>query len=323
MAPDATLAECARLARAMSLKNAAAGLAHGGGKSVILADPAMPLTDKERLIRAFARAIAPLAEYVPGPDMGTNETCMAWVHDEIGRAVGLPSVLGGIPLDEIGATGLGVAVAAEVAVEFGAVALPRARVAIQGYGAVGRHAARHLADRGAQIVAVADSRGAAVRPDGLDLNILEALKANGQSVADYPGATVLDRDAVVKVECDILIPAARPDIIDSANAGAIAAGLIVQGANVPATAEAEAALHARGVMVIPDFIANAGGVICASIELHGGSESQALALVAEKIRQNTRAVLSEMHERGTLPRSAAQGLAEARLRQAMKLRRAF
>lgn len=323
MAPDVTLEECARLARAMSLKNAAAGLPHGGGKSVIVADPAMPLDAKESLIRAFARAIAQLADYVPGPDMGTNETCMAWVHDEIGRAVGLPRVLGGVPLDEIGATGLGITVAAEVAEGFGGVSLDGARVAIQGFGAVGMHAARHLVDKGARIVAVADSRGTAVHSGGLELSRLTALKAEGRSVADYPGAEVLERDAVITAECDILIPAARPDVIDSTNAGEIKARLIVQGANIPATEAAEVVLHDHGVLVIPDFIANAGGVICAAVELQGGTEAQALAAVADKVRRNTNDVLTETHSHGTLPRTAATTLAERRLRQAMAMRRRF
>ena len=115
MAPDVSLEECFRLARAMTLKNAAASLAHGGGKSVIFADPAMDPDAKQTLIRAFARAVGEIADYIPGPDMGTNETAMAWIRDEIGRAVGLPREIGGIPLDEIGATGFGLAIAAEVA----------------------------------------------------------------------------------------------------------------------------------------------------------------------------------------------------------------
>ncbi|PWE33025.1 Glu/Leu/Phe/Val dehydrogenase [Maritimibacter sp. 55A14] len=323
MAPDATLEECARLARAMSLKNAAAGLPNGGGKSVIVADPAMPPDAKESVIRAFAEAIAPLSGYIPGPDMGTNETCMAWVQDEIGRAVGLPRVVGGIPLDEIGATGYGVAVAAAVAEEFCDVPLDGARVAIQGYGAVGRHAARCLAEHGARIVAVADSHGSAFAPDGFDLVRLDAIKADGRSVTDYPGADAGDRKAVIVAECDILVPAARPDAIDSSNTGAIKARLVVEGANIPATAESEAALHERGVLVIPDFIANAGGVICGSVEYRGGTESQALAVITERIRHNTREVFQRVNADGVLPRDAANSLAEARLRQAMALRRSF
>lgn len=107
MAPDVTVEEVVRLARAMTLKNAAAGLPHGGGKAGILADSTCAPDRKEALVRAFARMIRGLTEYIPGPDMGTNEACMAWISDEIGRAVGLPRVVGGIPLDEIGATATG------------------------------------------------------------------------------------------------------------------------------------------------------------------------------------------------------------------------
>lgn len=323
MAQDVTLEECTRLARAMTHKNAAAGLPHGGGKSVICADPTMPPGKKEPLIRAFAQAIAQLTDYLPGPDMGTNETCMAWVRDEIGRALGLPRVLGGIPLDEIGATGLGVTVAAKVAQQFSGIALNGAKVAIQGYGAVGRHAARYMAHEGARVVAVADSQGTAICPGGFDLSRLEALKADGKSVTDDPGAERADRDAVISVECDILIPAARPDIIDGDNAGAIRARLIVQGANIPATAEAEAELHERGVLVIPDFIANAGGVICGSVEYHGGTQTQAMAAITEKIRHNTFEILSQVRDHATLPRNAANALAERRLHNAMELRRKY
>ena len=323
MAPDADLQECSRLARAMSLKNAAAGLPHGGGKSVVIADPAMPARDKESLIRAFAQAIGQISDYIPGPDMGTDETCMAWVRDEIQRVVGLPRVLGGIPLDEIGATGYGVAVATRVAQEFGIIDIEGARVAIQGYGAVGRHAARFLADAGARIVAVADSGGTASDPKGFDLPRLDALKADGLSVTDYPDAAIDDRDAVIAADCDILIPAARPDVINVSNVAAIKARLIVEGANIPTTDEAAIELHARNVVVIPDFIANAGGVICASVEYHGGTETQAMTMIAEKIRHNTREVLQRVHLENKPPRVAANALAQERLNQAMALRRVF
>ena len=115
MAPDVTLEECFRLARAMSFKNAAAGLPHGGAKSVIVGDPQMDPARKEEWIRAFARGIEGLKDYIPGPDMGTNEAAMAWIRDEIGRAAGLPREIGGIPLDEIGATAHGLVAATEVA----------------------------------------------------------------------------------------------------------------------------------------------------------------------------------------------------------------
>ena len=168
MAPDVSVEECFRLARAMTFKNAAAGLPHGGAKSVIFGDPLMPADQKERHVRAFAAAIRNIHEYIPGPDMGTNEVAMAWVKDEIGRSVGLPRELGGIPLDEIGATGFGLAIAAEVAQEFSKVQLDGARVVVQGFGAVGRHAARFLASKGASLVAASDTKGAIADPYGLE-----------------------------------------------------------------------------------------------------------------------------------------------------------
>jgi glutamate dehydrogenase/leucine dehydrogenase len=168
MAPDVSIEECARLARAMTFKNAAAGLAHGGGKSVIFGDPRMPAAEKERTIRAFARAIRDLVDYIPGPDMGTDERCMAWAKDEIGRAAGLPPELGGIPLDDIGATGFGLCAAVDVAKDFCNLKVSGARVAVQGFGAVGAHAARFRL-KGAPCWCRIDSAGTLVDPNGIDV----------------------------------------------------------------------------------------------------------------------------------------------------------
>ena len=321
MAPDVTLEECARLARAMTLKNAAAGLPHGGGKSVIVADPAMPDARKEELVRAFARAIEPVGDYIVGPDMGTNERCMGWVHDEIGRAAGLPREIGGIPLDEIGATGFGVAIAAEVAEAFCNIRLDGARVAVQGFGAVGYHAARFLVERGARLVAASDSRGCISDPGGLDIAALAAIKQQGGSVTELGKGVVTQRDTVIETDCDILVPAARPDVINEGNAARVKARLMIEGANIPATAGAERHLHQRGILVVPDFIANAGGVICASVEYHGGSEPQAFSAIEEKIRRNTAEVLARARSERTSPRDAASALALERVRAAQSLRR--
>ena len=321
MAVDVSTEEAFRLARAMTFKNAAAGLPHGGGKSVIFADPKMNLAEKERIVRAFARAIRDLVEYIPGPDMGTDERCMAWVTDEIGRATGLPSEIGGIPLDEIGATGFGLAVAVEVGARQCGLALAGARVAVQGYGSVGRHAARFLAAKGCVLVAAADSAGTLYDPNGLDLDKLDAIKAAGQRLELYPAGQKLDRDAIVGIACDIWIPAARPDVVRADNVETIKARLIVQGANIPITPEAETRLHERGILSIPDFIANAGGVICAATEFHGGTKSAAFAAINEKINANTETVLAESRAHGLLPRAAAVRLAERRVRAAMELRR--
>ena len=321
MAPDVSLEECARLARAMTLKNAAAGLRHGGGKSVLFGDPKMPAAEKAPLVRAFASALRGESDYIFGPDMGTNEECMAWVKDEIGRAVGLPREIGGIPLDEIGATGWGVAHAAEVAAPFADLTMDGATVAVQGYGAVGRHAMRFLAGMGARLVAASDSRGTVIDHGGIDPTSLDEIKRGGGAVTDLGRGETADRDAIIDVECDIWIPAARPDVITVDNVDRLNTQLIAQGANIPITEDAEIRLHERGVLSIPDFIANAGGVICAAVEYAGGSETGAIETIAEKVRFNTLAALERTASGGTTPRAAAVALAEERVRRAMTFRR--
>ena len=321
MAPDVSVAECVRLARAMTLKNAAADLPHGGGKSVLMGDPRMPRPGKERLIRAFAQAVRNEDGYIFGPDMGTDEACMGWVKDEIGRAVGLPAVLGGIPLDELGATGWGIRHAAEVAGRYCGVDLPGARVVIQGFGAVGKHAARFLAQRGAMVVAVSDSDGAIHAPDGLDVAALIAHKDAGQSVRAFGTGRPLDRDAVLDIECDIWIPAARPDVVREDNVHRLRTRLVLAGANIPIAPAAETALHEKGVLVLPDFIANAGGVICAAMEYRGATQAAAFAAIEERIRSNTEAVLDATTARRITPRAAARELATRRVTEAMTYRR--
>lgn len=321
MAPDVSVEECFGLARAMTFKNAAAGLPHGGAKSVIFGDPAMPRREKEATIRAFACAIRDLTDYIPGPDMGTDESAMAWVKDETGRSVGLPREIGGIPLDEIGATGFGLTVAAEAAQEFSGVKLEGATLAVQGFGAVGSHAARFLAKKGVKLVAASDTKGAVADPNGLDIKELVQLKANGKSVRDLKGAKAMDPDELVAVACDIWLPAARPNVLSAANIGRLKTRLVLQGANIPATAEAEKHMHERGILSIPDFIANAGGVITAAVEYHGGTEKTAFDTIAEKVASNTRAVLENAKAKRILPRDAAVALAKARIRRAMDLRR--
>jgi glutamate dehydrogenase (NAD(P)+)/glutamate dehydrogenase (NADP+) len=315
MAPDVTTDEVFRLARAMTLKNAAAGLPHGGGKAGIVADSKS--ADKPELVRAFARAIRCLDEYIPGPDMGTDETCMAWVHDETGRSVGLPRVIGGIPLDELGATGYGLAKCAEVAAPFCELDLNGAAVAIEGFGNVGQHAARFLAEYGVKLVAASDSQGTVYNPEGFDIDRLIALKHERRSVRDYVKAEVLSREQLFQVPCDILVPAARPDSIHDGNVKDIQAKLILQGANIPATEAAEKILHERNILNIPDFIANAGGVICAAVEYRGGTENNAFEAIAQKVMLNTRETLQRCAETGQLPRAAAMDLSRERVLEAM------
>jgi glutamate dehydrogenase (NAD(P)+) len=321
MACDVSAEECFRLARAMTWKNAAAGLPHGGAKSVIFGDARMPSTQKEKIVRAFADSIRDLSDYVPGPDMGTDELCMGWIKDETGRALGLPSAVGGIPLDEIGATGFGLAACIDVAASFANLELKGARVVVQGFGAVGKHAARFLAEKGAILVAASDTSGTLADPAGLDIAGLIALKTAGHPLRGHNRGQKLDADAILDIPCEIWIPAARPDVVRADNVDRLNARLIAEGANIPCTPEAEAALHARGVTVIPDFIANAGGVICAAMEYRGGTQQAAFDHIDERIRANTRLVLEDTRNKGCLPRAAALGLAERRVHAALATRR--
>jgi glutamate dehydrogenase (NAD(P)+) len=323
MAPDITVDEVFRLARAMTFKNAAAGLRHGGGKAGIVGDPGMRAAEKERLVRAFGAAIKTITDYIPGPDMGIDEACMGYMYDEIGRVVGLPTAMGGIPLDTLGATGFGLAVSAEVAAELGYLNLTRARVVVQGFGAVGTHAARFLAQRGATIVAVSDSRGAIADPAGLDLDKLLMWKAAGNPVAEFAGGDRIEPEALIGYDCDVWVPAARPDVFTADNASRVQADVILPGANIAVTPEADRIFHERGVLSIPDFIANAGGVICGAVEYDGGTETQAFEVIEEKIRANAREVLELARGHGIMPRAAAIELARNRVVEAMSYRRHF
>jgi glutamate dehydrogenase/leucine dehydrogenase len=319
MAPDVTTEEVFRLARAMTWKNALAGLPHGGGKSAVVADPKAP--DKETLIRHFARAIEALKGYIPGPDMGTDETAMAWVRDEIGRSVGLSKVLGGIPLDQIGATGFGLAICGEVIQEFCNVNLEGARVSIQGFGNVGQHAARFLAERGAMLVVATDLDGTVHDPDGIDIEKLIELKQATGRVTDYPRGEKLPTDAFLGLPCDVFIPAARPDVIDRTNALQLNCKAVLQGANIPITPEGERILHDRGILSVPDFVANAGGVICAAVEYQGGTQRRAFETIEEQIRENPTEVPRLARQHRQMPVEAALTLAKRRVAEAMAYRR--
>jgi len=321
MAVDVTTEECARLARAMTFKNAAAGLPHGGGKAILVGDPKMSKEKKQILIRGFANALKEVEQYIFAPDMGTDEECMAWVKDEIGRVVGLPREIGGIPLDEIGATGWGLSHVVDVALEFSNFNIKGARFAVQGFGAVGKHVSKFLMQNGAIAVAVSDSTGTIYNPNGLIIEKLIELKEEGKNVTDYPDGEKRDRDAIIDIECDIWIPAARPDVIHEDNVQRINTKMVVEGANIPITHAAEKILHEKGILCVPDFIANAGGVICAAMEYQGSSQSAAFATIEEKLRRNTREVLQTAKREKILPREAALAMARKRIDKAMSIRR--
>ncbi len=318
ISPAVSLREVARLARTMTMKSAIAGLDHGGGKSGIIANPKQD--NIEQLVRAFARMMRGVEEYVPAPDMGSDESMMVWIKEEIGRVLGLPEELGGLPLDKLGATGYGVAACAEIACKHLHLPLQSARVAIQGFGNVGRAAARFLADKGAIIVAVSDSSGTLAQKNGLEIDELLAAKQDKGTVSGSSQGKTLPGDAIFGTDCDILIPAATPDVIHRNNFEQIKAGLILQGANIPVTREAENALAQKGVLVVPDFIANAGGLIMAAMEYRRKSATEAFATIERKIQKNTDLILLKAFKENILPRAAAEQLAIERVKAAMALR---
>jgi glutamate dehydrogenase (NAD(P)+) len=325
MSPGVTAAEIARLARVMTWKWAAVDLFFGGAKAGIVFDPASP--DKERALRAFARALSNEVprEYVLGLDMGLTERDAAIVQDELGdrgAMMGAPAALGGLPYDELGVTGFGVA---EVADEL-SESLRGKRIAIQGFGAVGAAAAKRFVELGAVVVAVSSVHGALHDPEGLDVARLLALRdeVGDAAVKEYGPVLALGEELVTP--CDILVPAALQDVIDGDLASRITAKLVVEGANLPTSPAAQQVLAARGIMVVPDFIANAGGVVAAAFGMDARyspfpvDPATVLAAVSTKLRANAALVVREGVRRDVTTHNAARSLAQERVLAAMKLK---
>lgn len=277
--PDADLDEIRALASLMTWKTAVVNIPYGGAKGGIQCDPReLSHTDLERLTRRFAQRLEGFIgerEDIPGPDMGTNPQVMAWLMDEYskfhgytpGVVTGKPVELGG-SLGRLSATGRGLFFAIErIAPEMG-ITLNGARVAVQGFGNVGYWVSRFLAGYGCKIIAVSDIEGTVYHPEGLDVEQLNKAAGEHGSVVNLnmKGAEVLHRDELVKIEADILIPAALGDSINSENVHDIKARLIVEGANHPTTPEADRILRERRVVMLPDIYANAGGVTVSYFE---------------------------------------------------------
>ena len=318
MARDVSTQEVFRLARAMTLKNALAQLPHGGAKSAILAGSGT--VEKEALVRSFAQAIKTLTDYIPGPDMGTDEESMAFVLDEIGRAVGLPKVLGGIPLDALGMTGYGLSVAGKVAANHISLPLEGARMIVQGFGNVGKAAAKYLGDMGVKLIAASDSKGGVHNPEGIDVPALVQAKESGTPVAQSGLGKPVTNEDLLKIESDIFIPAARPDVFTEANQDWLKTRLVLEGANIPITHEAAKRMHRRGITIVPDVIANSGGVICAATEYQRLNEANAFDRVEATVRGNTDELLKRVVKEAMAPHEVAQKMARERIDRAMSYR---
>lgn len=276
--PAVTLDEVRALAMWMTWKCAVLSLPYGGAKGGVVCDPkALSLRELENLTRRYATEISILMSPegdIPAPDVNTTPQIMAWIMDtySMHRGYAVPAVVTGKPVPVGGslgraeATGRGVVVAAREALAQMKRSLEGTRVAVQGFGNVGSVSATLLHQAGARIVAASDSRGGTLNPRGLDPVALVRHKRESGRLDSYRGGEPISNQDLLTADCDVLIPAALEQQITTANAEQIRARLIVEGANGPVTPQGDAILGARGVVVVPDILANAGGVVVSYFE---------------------------------------------------------
>lgn len=327
MLPDITTEEIFHLARAMTYKFAALDMPVGGAKSGIFADPTSPNRDK--ILAAYARQFAPFLKqlmYIPGADMGTSDEDIGKIYKYAGMTEMAPSGMTlkekeGMPLEDH-LTGYGVVVAAEAASKFLKLPMKDATVAIEGFGKVGGGVARYMVRGGAKVVALSSIEGAIYNPNGIDVEkMLTMRKKYGDKVVlEYKDAKPIKKEELFTLPVDILVPGARPYVINKKNAGKIKAKLISSGANVPVTDEAEKILLGKGIVVLPDFISNSGGVIAATLDRMSASEDQAFKLVEEKITSSIKKVLSKALKEKRVPTEVAKEMAIGKVKKAMKKR---
>ncbi|MBI2545504.1 MAG: Glu/Leu/Phe/Val dehydrogenase [Candidatus Aenigmarchaeota archaeon] len=324
MTPTVNTEEVFRLARTMTLKTALAGIPFGGAKSGIIASHE-DIKNKEMkkiLIQAFSKALRDVVpkKYIAAPDVNTAEEEMKWFAEANGNwnsCTGKPADYCegkkcGLP-HELGSTGFGVAYSTLVAIKHKGLHVKKTTIAIEGFGNVGTFAAKHLSEFGAKIVAVSDSKGVIYNEDGLNYKKLMEAKEKTGSVTNYKPGKVLENKELFELKVDVLIPGALPDVITKNNVNNIKAKIIVEAANIPTTDELESMLHRHGILVVPDFVANAGGVISSYCEYMGYTPKKMFKIVQDKITKNTKLVLDRAMEEGIKPRDAALKIAEERI----------
>jgi glutamate dehydrogenase (NAD(P)+) len=336
--PAVNLDEVKALAAWMSIKCAVVDVPFGGGKGGVACDPVrLSNRELERVTRRYTAEIFDIVgadKDIPAPDVGTNPQVMAWIMDTIsmkrgylepGTVTGKPVPLGGSRGRE-DATGRGLVVVARET--FGVLGLPLAgaRVAIQGFGNVGRHTARLLHEAGARIIALSDIAGGIHHPEGLVPTLVGEYAQRTGSVVGYPGARTITNRELLEMDCEMLVPAAIGNQITLEIAGALGARVIVEGANGPTTPEADEVLRLRGRVVVPDILANAGGVVVSYYEWvqdrygYFWPESEVRARLEDKMRQAFTDV-GEMSERLKVDlRTAAYCLGVQRIVEARRLR---
>ncbi len=327
MSPTVTIQEIARLARVMTFKTALAGLPFGGAKGGILApqDVIKDVKRKEEYVRAYSREIRYLCPklYVAAPDMNTAEQEMRWFAEENGSwksTTGKPKDMCfenkcGIP-HEYGSTGFGVAHATVVAAKYKKLDVKNITFAVEGFGNVGYFAVKYLTEMGAKLVAISDSKGTLYNSNGINFSELDKVKKETGSVINYKPGTILKTTDLVEIDADVIITAAVPDVINETNVNKIKAKIVVEGSNIPTKPEFEEMLFRNGILVVPDFVANSGGVISSYVEYRGKSVEDMFKLVEKKVVQNVKKVLSISKKKNIKPRDAAMELAMQRIAKA-------
>jgi glutamate dehydrogenase (NAD(P)+) len=329
--PDTTLEEVRRLAELMSLKTALAGIPFGGGKSGVAVDTsALSRFEKTALLKEYVHQIRHELEhgsYVPAPDMGTGPTDMAVIFGETHQpesVTGKPPRVGGLP-GRLEATGRGVSHAGLLAFEHILHRPARgATAAVQGFGNVGSYTALFLAEAGVRVVAASDISGAVHSEHGLDVAALKDHVARTGAVAGFPEGRQSDNAQLLAMDVDLLLPCAREDELTDANAADVHAKAVVEGANAPTTPEAAAILRRRGIPVVPDILANAGGVIASYVEWRKAksgaltTREETFALIDERTEVAFRQMLAVAAEKGCSLRQACDVIAVQELVESMR-----
>lgn len=338
--PQVDMNEVKSLAAWMTYKCSLLGLPYGGGKGGVEVDPrTLSKGELERLSRGYIRAIAPIIgdhKDIPAPDVNTNPQIIAWMTDEFSKLRGYnePGVITGKPvayggsLGRTEATGYGVALAAKLAAQKIGLNLNGAKVVVQGFGNVGSYAAKFLAEFGAKVVAASDYSAVVYNENGLDIPALMTyVDSHDKLVKGFPGAQEMAPDKWIDIECDILVPAALENQITEENAQKITAKIISEGANGPTTPEADEILKAKGIMVIPDILANAGGVTVSYFEWvqnlmnYYWSQAEVIQKLEDNMNRAFEAVYQTYaNEKDIDMRTAAYMVSIGRLADAMKVR---
>ncbi len=335
--PDVDQNEVVSLASLMTWKTAVVNLPYGGAKGGITCDPAtMSLKELERLTRKFVDQIQDVigpTRDIPAPDVNTNPQVMAWIMDQYSKYHGhSPAVVTGKPLDLYGskgreaATGRGIVYTCREILRDIGLPVKGTRFAVQGFGNVGSHTARLLHEDGGRVVAVSDVHGGVRNGSGLDVpSLFEHVKRSG-TVKGFPGGTPCSNDEVLGADCEVLIPAAMGGVLNKRNAPEIRARVVVEGANDPTDPEADEIFEKRGVLVVPDILANAGGVTVSYFEWvqnmqHLTWDEERVNAELEKIMKDAYERIAQISRTRKIPlRTAAYVLAIGRVGKATVLR---